>query len=201
MLSPNYRATLTGASFLFLEFKQVLSLQTEGLSDSEIKKKVLTENLFQYKVKESLKRSLPSIFRRSHVLDDDLKMLVLQESVETGRMINLYALMKTDQLFFDFMNEVIREKFEQNDYFLDKKDINLYFSSKIEQGTAIAEWKEQTVKKVKQVILRILAEAGIIKNKKTGELQRIFMEDRLKRHLISLGDGDFVKAMGEWINE
>ena len=200
MLS-DYRATLTGASFLFLEFKQVVSLQTEGLSDSEIKKKVLSENLFQYKVNESLKRSLPSLFRRTHVLDDVLKMMVLQESVEMGRIINLYAIMKTDQLFFDFMNEVIREKFEQNDYFLDKKDINLYFTSKIEQGTDIAEWKEQTVKKIKQVILRILAEAGIIKNKKMGELQRIFMEDRLKRHLIGRGDRDFVKAMGEWMNE
>jgi hypothetical protein len=197
----DYRATLTGASFLFFEFKQVLSLSAEGLTDSEIREKVLSENLFQYKVNDSLKRSLPSLFRRTHVLDDVLKMMVLQESVETGRMINLYAIMKTDPLFFDFMNEVIREKFEQNDYFLDKKDINLYFTSKIEQGTAIAEWKEQTVKKMKQVIMRILAEAGIIKNKKTGELQRIFMEDRLKKHLFNRGDRDSVKAMGEWMNE
>ncbi len=34
-----YSATLTGASFLLYELKQVLKLKKQGLSDAEIKRK------------------------------------------------------------------------------------------------------------------------------------------------------------------
>lgn len=192
-----YSATLTGASFLFYEFKQVISLKEQGLKDSEIKERVFTENLFQYQVKSSLKRSLPSVLRRVNVLDDTLRKMVLEESLESGKIINLYAIMKTDRLFFEFMNEVIREKLESNDYLFEKKDLNLYFTSKAEQDAGVAGWKEQTVNKLKQVFVKILYESGILKDKKTGELNRLIMNEQLKRHMIHIGDIAYVRAMGE----
>ncbi|WP_027093445.1 DUF1819 family protein [Cohnella thermotolerans] len=192
-----YSATLTGASFMFYEFKQVVSLKTQGLGDSEIKEKVLTENLFQYQVKTSLKRSLPSVLRRVGVLDDTLRKMVLEESLETGKIINLYAIMKTDRLFFEFMNEVIREKLETDNYLFEKKDLNLYFTSKAEQDAGVAGWTEQTVNKLKQVFVKILYEAGILKDKKTGELNQLLIDEQLKRHFINIGDIAYVKAMGE----
>lgn len=193
----DYSATLTGASFMFYEFKQVVSLKVQGLKDSEIRERVLTDNLFQYQVIASLKRSLPSVLRRVAVLDDTLRKRVLEESLESGKIINLYAIMKTDRLFFEFMNEVIREKLESNDYFLEKKDLNLYFTSKAEQDAGVASWTEQTVQKLKNVIQRILLESGILKDKKTGELNRLLMDEQLKRHFINIGDIAYVKAMGE----
>lgn len=182
---------------MFYEFKQVVSLKMQGLEDSQIRERVLTENLFQYQVKASLKRSLPSVLRRVAVLDDTLRKMVLEESLESGKIINLYAIMKTDRLFFEFMNEVIREKLESNDYFLEKKDLNLYFTSKAEQDAGVAGWTEQTVQKLKNVIQRILLESGILKDKKTGELNRLLMDEQLKRHFINIGDIAYVKAMGE----
>ncbi|MEI0738845.1 BrxA family protein [Paenibacillus sp. JTLBN-2024] len=97
----DYSATLTGASFLFYEFKQVVSLKEQGIDETEIKNRVLGENLFQYQVKSSLKRSLPSVLRRVNVLDDTLRKMVLEESLDTGKIINLYAIMKTDRLFLN----------------------------------------------------------------------------------------------------
>ncbi|WCF07738.1 DUF1819 family protein [Paenibacillus thiaminolyticus] len=192
-----YSATLTGASFLFFEFKQVVSLKTQGFSEQEIRKKVLSENLFQYQVSASQKRSLPSVLRRVSVLDESLCQMVIKQSLEAGKLINLYAIMKTDRLFFEFMDEVIREKLESNNYLLEKKDLNLYFVSKAEQDTGVAGWTEQTVTKLKNVIQRILFESGILKDKKTGELSRILMDSQLKQHLIHIGDITYVRAMGE----
>ncbi|ALS23768.1 DUF1819 family protein [Paenibacillus naphthalenovorans] len=192
-----YSATLTGASFLFYEFKQVVSLKIQGLGDSEIRERVLAENLFQYSVKASMTRSLPSVLRRVGVLDDTLRSMVLEESMETGKIINLYAIMKTDRLFFEFMNEVIREKLETDNYLFEKKDLNLYFTSKAEQDAGVAGWTEQTVNKLKQVFVKILYEAGILKDKKTGELNRLLIDEQLKRHFINIGDIAYVKAMGE----
>ncbi|MDN4076363.1 DUF1819 family protein [Paenibacillus polymyxa] len=192
-----YSATLTGASFMFYEFKQVISLRLSGFSEQEIRKKVLSENLFQYQVNASLKRSLPSVLRRVRILDELLCQMVLEQSLEAGKLINLYAIMKTDRLFFEFMNEVVREKLESNHYLLERKDLNLYFVSKAEQDTGVAVWTEQTVTKLKNVIQRILLESGILKDKQTGELSRILMDDQLKQHLIHIGDVAYVRAMGE----
>ena len=192
-----YSATLTGASFMYYEFKQVVSLKTQGLGDLEIRERVITENLFQYTVKASMTRSLPSVLRRVGVLDDTLRSMVVKESLETGKIINLYAIMKTDRLFFEFMNEVIREKFETDNYLFEKKDLNLYFMSKAEQDAGVASWTEQTVNKLKQVFVKILYEAGILKDKKTGELNRLLIDEQLKRHFINIGDIAYVKAIGE----
>lgn len=192
-----YSATLTGASFLFFEFKQVVQLREQGLSDLEIRERVLSDNVFQYGKKSSLQRSLPSIIRRVNVLDETLRNMVLEDSMNSGKVINLYAIMKTDRLFFEFMNEVIREKFEQHTNLLEKKDLNLYFIAKTEQDEGMASWSEQTVNKLKQVLLRILHESGILKNKKTGELNRLLVNEKLKNHLINVGDSLMLRAMGE----
>ncbi|MCR8844365.1 DUF1819 family protein [Paenibacillus sp. SC116] len=192
-----YSATITGASFLFYELKQVVGLRVQGLEEVEIKEKVNTDNLFQYQVKSSIRRSLPSVLRRVSILDDALCQMVLEQSLESGKIINLYAIMKTDRLFYEFMNEVIQEKFEDGNYILEKKDINLYIASKAEQNPRVAAWTEQTMNRLKQVYVKVLYDAGILKDKQTGELSRLLMDDQLKQHLIQIGDTAYVRAMGE----
>ncbi|WP_321166568.1 DUF1819 family protein [Paenibacillus sp. Soil724D2] len=196
-LQQEYSATLTGAAFLLYELKQVIKLKQEGLSDLIIKEKTLLDNLFQYSIRSSLKRSLPSVIRRANVLDDTLGNMLMVESLELGKIINLYAIMKTDRLFFEFMNEVIREKFESDNYLFEKKDLNLYMATKAEQDLVVSAWTEQTVNKLKQVYIKLLFESGLLKNKKTGELNRLLMDEQLKRHLIQIGDIAYVRAMGE----
>lgn len=192
-----YSVTITGASFLFYELKQVVGLKVRELNESEIKEKVNTDNLFQYQVKSSIKRSLPSVLRRAKVLDETLCKMMLEQSLESGKIINLYAIMKTDKLFFEFMNEVIREKLENDNYTLEKKDINLYIASKAEQNSRVAAWTEQTLGRLKQVYVKVLHDVGLLKDKKTGELSRLMMDEQLKQHLIQIGDIAYVRAMGE----
>lgn len=192
-----YSTSLSGASFLFFELKQVIGLMEQGYSNKEIRDKVQAENLFQYKVPTSAKRSLPSVLRRANVLDDVLRQMVIVEPLEVGKVINLYAIMKIDRLFFEFMNEVIKEKLQANDYSLEKKDINTYFTYKAEQDDKVACWKEPTVDKLKQVFNKILLETGILKDKHSGEINRLLVDDRVIGHLSHIGDVEYVRAMGE----
>ncbi len=194
-----YTATLTSDAFLYYELKQVLKLKVQGISDEQIRKKVMEENLFQYKSKRSLKRLLSSVMRRVKVLDDYLINMVVNDPMETGKLVNLYAIMKTSRLFYEFMNEVVREKFEYNDMVLEKKDVNLFFRHKAEQSEIVAKWTDNTISKLKQVILKILTDAGVLESPKTGKLNKIIMPVELKSHLIEIGDIDYVIAMGEKI--
>lgn len=192
-----YSSVLTGAGFMLYEVKQITLLKEQGFSNTEIKQKVLEENVFQYEKMSSIKRAFPYILKRVNVLDEILLQLIMKESLETAKLINLYAIMKSDRLFFEFMHEVIQEKLQKNDYLLEKKDVNSYFTAKAEQSDFIASWSETTIQKLKQVYKKILLETGMLKSLKTGELNRLIIDDQISEHLKVIGDIQYVRAMGE----
>ncbi|MGG7188485.1 DUF1819 family protein [Clostridium paraputrificum] len=192
-----YSAKLTGESFLLQELKIVAKLKKEGYEDKEIRNMILNENLFQYKFKSSISRRITPLMQRIKLLDDKLIDMLLENSLEDGRIINLYAIMKNDRLFFEFMDEVISKKFEANNEILEKKDINIFFEAKQEQNEEVAKWSEATVAKVKQVIRKILIEAKVIEDIKSGSVHKIIISNRVKEHLLKLGEEKYILAMGE----
>lgn len=194
-----YSAKLTGESFLLYEFKVVAKLKKEGFSDKEIRKRVLEENLFQYKFKSSISRRLSPLIKRVNSIDDNLLNMLLEDPLGYGVIINLYTIMKNDRLFFEFMDEVVREKIEYNYGFIEKKDINIFFKAKVEQSDLVSGWSDQTIAKLKQVIFKILSEVGMIEDIKTGKINRLLIPIEVKDYLFSIGEKAYIKAMGEYI--
>jgi hypothetical protein len=182
---------------MLYEFKQLVALKVKHYSDKEIKEKVIKENIFQYEKISSLKRGIPYLLVRVNALDEALKEMVIEGSLEVIKIINLYSIMKTDRLFFEFMDEVIKEKIQSNNLVLEKKDLNAYFAEKAEQDEGIANWSESTIQKLKQVYKKILLETGMLKNKHTGEISRLIIDESFMHHLIEIGDARYLRAMGE----
>jgi hypothetical protein len=191
-----YSSSLNGASFLLFELKQVVKLKESGLTDREIREKVKDENLFQFTNKGRINRALPSVMKRARVLDEQLSSLLREGSLETGKAINLYSIMKTDVLFFEFMSEIIGEKLQNNDYSIEKKDLNLFITSKAEQSSKVANWSESNLDRLKSAYMQVLFESGMLKNRKSGELNRLILDEQLNMHLLHIGDAKYVKAMG-----
>lgn len=194
-----YSGKLTGESFLLYELKIVAKLKKEGYTDKEIRKRVLEENLFQYKFTSSISRRLTPLIQRINLLDEKLIDRLIEDSLGDGIVINLYSIMKNDRLFFEFMNEVMREKLKSNNEVLEKKDINIFIETKIEQNEGIASWSDSTVNKIKQVIKKILMEAKVIEDNKNGVVKKIIMSDWIKNYFIKLGEEKYIIAMGERI--
>lgn len=192
MTDKKYSANLTGAWFLLYEIKQVVQLLNQGLSEKEIKVKVKEENLFQHKKESSLKRALPTVYRRADLLQPELRKMILEDSIDNGKLINLYAIMEEDLLFKEFMIELIKEKYELNNLFVERKDINSFFIQKSEQNKGFSKYTETTVNKLRQVYLRILVESGVLKDIQTGELNRILFDPYLKQVLENNNAKDFI---------
>ena len=192
-----YSSSLNGASYLLFELKQVVKLKESGLTPKEIRSKVTDENLFQFVNKGRINRTLPSLMKRVEVIDSTLGSLMTQGTVEMGKVINLYAIMKTDQLFSEFMDEVISEKLRNNDYVIEKKDINLFFTVKSEQSDKVANWSDINIEKLKRAYMQVLFESGMLKDRKSKELNRLIIDERIKNHLTHIGDSIYVRAMGE----
>ncbi|MFV8784785.1 DUF1819 family protein [Aerococcus urinaeequi] len=189
-----YSTALTGAGFRLFEFKIVVQLIDEGLTDDEIRKKVFDENLFQQK-SSSTTRSFPYILKRARVLDDHLRNFILNESNRIAKQINFYAIMKTDLLFYEFMNEVIKQKLQNNNLIYEKKDINIFFNEKADLNEKLANWSDSTLKRLKSSYNRLLLEIGYLSKLSSTDLFPVQMDDVLRDYLIKIGDKGYVEAM------
>ena len=192
-----YSSSLNGASYLLFELKQVVKLQQMGVSTQEIRSKVVDDNIFQFENKGRITRTLPSVIRRAKVIDSTLASLMMEGSIEMSKVINLYAIMKTDLLFYEFMDEVISEKFQNNDYLIEKKDINLFFTTKAEQSDKVAGWSDINIEKLKGAFMHVLFESGMLKERRGKELNHLSIDEQIKDHLYHIGDIRYVRAMGE----
>lgn len=193
----NYSSSLNGATFLMFELKQIIKLKREALSEPEIRQKAKEENIFQFSNKGRITRVLPSLMRRQKVIDSTLGEALLERTVEMGKMINLYTIMKTDRIFFEFMNEVIATKWEDNNHFLEKKDLNIFFNDKVEQHETVASWSDINQEKLKRAMMTVLYESGILVNRQGQEIKPIMIDEDIKQHLMNLGDKVYIEAMGD----
>lgn len=191
-----YKSTIKSRPYLYKETKKVANLINQGVSLINIKEKSLEENIFQLE-SEARKREVASIIvSRLQGLDDYIIEKIVNGNIETSKILVLYAIIKTDRLFFEFMKEIYKEKIVLRDLFLRDKDFNIFFQSKREQSERIASWTEYTFKKLKQVYIRILFECGLIVNQKGDrEIKIPIIENQVKEHLIKIGDKVYVSAL------
>ncbi len=190
-----YKSTIKSMPFFFLETKKASNLVLQGLKDDQIKKFAVEDNIFQVKT-EGRKKAIASVtLNRINVLDEDLLQRLVHGDVETGKLIVLYAIMKTDRLFFEFMNEVFREKLIIKDYKITDKDYNLFFDRKKEQSERVGAWADSTFFKLKQVYNRILFEAGLIKINKDRKIVKPFLDQSLIDHFKSKDEEVIIKIL------
>ena len=183
LINKKYSTELTGSGFMMYEFKQILKLKLNGLSSDGIKEKVFEENIFQYKKKTSIKRAFPYLLKRVEVLDDELIRMAIDGDIRVAKTINLYSIMKTNQLFYEFMDEVVKELIKQPESVLEKRVVNV---------------SESTTKRLQSAFVNVLLEVGILTDLKSREIRRLIIDEQLKNHLIQIGDIKYLEAMGEY---
>ncbi len=170
-----YKGGLTREQFLFYEIRVAARLVSEGSSKEDAVKKIVEDNLFQFPTERMLTSIANTCFNRINVLNSDSLVTILAYgSIEDAKLVNLYAMMRTNKLVWDFMVTVIAEKYRMQDLEITQSDINLFMMRLQEQNDSVATWSESTIKKIKQVLKRSLLEAGYIDDLKATKLNPIF---------------------------
>lgn len=194
--NKDYSSGIKAKPLFFIETKRVASLIYQGFIEHEIKEKAVRENLFQVATESRKKEIASTILKRLKTLDDLLLQKLVESDTETGKIITLYTILKTDRLFFEFMNEVYKDKFIVKESELTDSDFSLFFESRRQQSEKVASWKDYTFYKLQQVITRILIEAGLIKKtQKSLEIVSPLLNIDVKKHLQEIGDGLYVKIL------
>ncbi|MEG0307506.1 MAG: DUF1819 family protein [Clostridium sp.] len=192
----DYKSTIKSRPYLYKETKKAARLINEGFEFKHIKEKSLYENIFQLE-SEARKIEVASIITaRLKGGDDYLINKIENSNVETSKVIVLLLILRTDGLFFEFINEVYREKILLKDLYIRDKDFGIFFQNKREQSEKVASWTEYTFKKLQQVYIRILFESGLIINQKGDKEIRVpIIEVELKEYLYSTGNDRYINAI------
>ena len=97
-------------------------------------------------------------------------------------------MMKYNRIVWDFMTTVISEKFRTQDFSFSKKDLNVFFYRLQEQDDAVATWSDQTINKIKQVLVKCLVECEFLDSTKSEKLNPIFIVPELEDVIKENGD-------------
>lgn len=186
---------ITREQFLFYEMRTTASLISDGLTDSEVVERIVGDNLFQYPTEKSVRRIAKGCIERLQALkDDDLIRAIVVQSSDTARQICLYAMMKQYRLIWDFMITVIGEKYRVQDFSFGQMDANVFFLRLQEQDELVAGWSETTIKKIRQVLIRVLVENEYLNSTKADRLNPVLIHPLLKNAIREKNDDKALPA-------
>lgn len=197
----DYSAKLTAESFLYNETKIIAEYILNGEDVNELKKRNIEENLIHYKKPKSIQRVNSPIFRRLSVLDEEMLREFIYSDIDTSRYILLYAIMKTDKLVRDFVIEVYKDKLLMQKEYIEKFDIDNWYEDKCTISQNLRERSESTTNKLKQVIMKIMQDSGLVKKEREKNNYRFkvirpLLKDKFINELESRGDIEYARAIG-----
>lgn len=181
--------SITREQFLFFETRTTAKLLVEGLSDDEVIHRIIDDNLFQYPTERSVKQMVRTCLKRLHGLkDNELVKAIALQPTDVAKQVCLYAMMRQYRLIWDFMITVIGEKYRLQDFAFSMMDINVFFMRLQEQDDYVASWSENTIKKLRQVLAKILVENEYLDNVRADHLNPVYLHPILENTIRSHGD-------------
>ena len=196
MITQKYSSGLVAESFWFIEFKDYLKLKRDNLTDDEIKYKIIQNNLFGAPNENRARRVYGYIKRRTDSLDENAIELFFNSDLSTQRLFNLVCILRNSRIFFEFINEVYREKVILGIETLETSDIRIFFNNKMIQSEEISEWKEPTKKRIQGSFMTMLTESKLlIKRGNNKHINPPIVDILFEKYLEANGETDIIKAM------
>ena len=171
----------------FHGFRKMVFLLHDGVSLEEIKRQCVEENLLEMPKEDRSYRTFLYMVNRLNRLDDELIDLFCSSDLATQKLINLITVLWGDRLFFEFVNEVYREKVYLGYPELTLEDVNIFFRDKITQEPEMGTWKDTTYKRLRSAYFQFMTDANLLRKEKkkyfiTPPLPDIALEKYLQRH-------------------
>ncbi len=196
MVTSIYSSGLVAESCWFIEFKEYLKLKNNGLSDTEIRKEAVQNNCFGAPNEYRAKRIYGYIKRRADTLDNKAVSLFFSSDLSTQKLMNFICILRNSRIFFEFVNEVYREKIILGAETIEPSDINIFFKNKATQNEEVAEWKEPTLKRLRGSFFTILKDSDLLIDRDNKKIIKVPITDTLlEKYLEANGESDIIKAI------
>jgi hypothetical protein len=167
----DYQLSMTAAALRYHEAKIVAELFIETRDWSTVEKRVLSDNLLQKSTSATAKREFGELKHRLSSLCEITLGSFATADLSELKYLAFLSCVKYYRLLNDFMIEVVRNKIQMFDYQIIESDWANFIESKKAHVPKIEHSSETTLKKIRQVIFKMLADAGIIDDIKNRFIQ------------------------------
>lgn len=191
----SYNGSLTAEQFLFYEIRISAKFYMKGVPIEEAIHKIKKENLFQYPTERQVSRLTRACYKRLDALSNDrLVHEIAFAPSEDAKQINLYAIMRYNRLVWEFMIQVIGEKYRNQDFSFTRKELHAFFNRLQAQDDTVSTWSEHTVNKIKSVLVRMLIETEFLDGRLDTTLHPVLLCEALEQGIKANGDYDALTA-------
>lgn len=192
-----YSSAIKKTPFKYPIAKKIAKLMLDGLDRDEIYNKCYSENYVEIESLDRRREVTNVLYNRLCSLDSFLLSELYNGDVATSKFILVYAIAKTDTLFFDFMFEKYREALLNPErQYLSIDDFDDFFESKKQVDLIVSKWGDFTLQCLSKGYRNILVDSGLgRRERKTIVVERMMIHPAVEEHIELIGDKDYLKAM------
>lgn len=191
-----YSSAIKKTPFKYPIAKKIAGLMLERLDYDVVFQKCFNENCIEVDSEERRREVTNVIYNRLVSLDEYLLSYFYNGDVSTSKFILVYAIAKTDSLFFDFMFERYREALLNDKHYLSLDDFDDFFAVKAESNLIVAGWGAHTLHCLKKGYRNILVDSGLgTRERRNIAVQRMIIHPEVEEHIATLGDQEYLRAL------
>ena len=190
-----FKADIAGGSLKLQESRIIADLLLQQMPESEMRRLIQGENVLQKRSPNTAMRQASLLRARLQTMTSELWRLVRDGSKDTATHALLAAAIKHSPLFAEFLNRVVRERFQtfQND--LPRKLWNEYVEHLQNEDPNMPVWSEATTNKLGDSAFQILKESGFITGTRTYRLHPIQVAPAVLAYLRDSGQNDVIERL------
>ena len=162
-----YRA-ITAENFYLIEMKNTCKFILENKVEEDLKNLLKKNNILETFSESNFSKKYNTINKRLKSLTDNLKKQIVNTDLASAKFINLYSILCNERFILEFLEEVVKEKYNNYDYSIKESDFSNYMETKSEQSKVIQNWTAEGKRKMLVKVKNFLTEGGFLEKKKDG---------------------------------
>ena len=162
-----YRA-ITAENFYLIEMRNTCKFILENKVEEDFKKILKANNILETVSESNFSKKFNTINKRLKSLTDNLKKQIVNTDLTSARFINLYSILSNERFILEFLEEVVKEKYDNYDYYIKEGDFSNYMETKSEQSKVIQNWTAEGKRRMLIKVKNFLTEGGYLEKDKEG---------------------------------
>ncbi|ERT48957.1 BrxA family protein [Fusobacterium polymorphum] len=190
-----YRA-ITAENFYLIEMRNTCKFILENEPEEDLKNLLKANNILETVSESNFSKKFNTINKRLKSLTDNLKKQIVDTDLASARFINLYSILCNERFILEFLEEVVKEKYNNYDYSIKESDFLSYLATKSEQSEIINNWTAEGKRKMLVKIKNFLTEGGFLeKNKDSYKIIKPIVDLAVIDEIKENGNEKILKIM------
>ena len=162
-----YRA-ITAENFYLIEMGNTCKFILENKVEEDLKKMLKANNILETVSESNFSKKFNTINKRLKSLTDNLKKQIVNTDLASAKFINLYSILCNERFILEFLEEVVKEKYDNYSYYIKESDFSNYMETKSEQSKVIQNWTAEGKRRMLIKVKNFLTEGGFLEKNKDG---------------------------------